>query len=125
MHPTPFQCSTAPTHNVRAMTQGIYPFSHNLIFQYTKRILFETEPHSIHTILLLREHLDSYLHYIRYRTYEKTPSPTQFQVIFKVNLYRTIYPQIIQLTIQDVFNIYINKLIEFNENLDTTLYRPS
>ena len=39
--------------------------------------------------------------------------------------YRTIYLQNIQLTIQDIFNNYMNKLIEFNENLDTPIYRSS
>ena len=85
---------------------------------------------SIHTIPLLRERLDSYHDYIRYRTYEITPSQTQFQVIFNsvenVNTgiyYRTIYPQNKQPTIQDVFNKYMNELLDFNENLDTPLYR--
>ena len=132
MLPTPFRCSTAPFRNVRTITQDINPFLHNLIFQYTNPLPFETEPHSIHTIPLLREHLDSYLYYIRYRTYETTPSHGQFQVIFNSvenvitgTHYRTKYPQKIQLTIQDVFNNYMNKLIEFNENLDRPLYRPS
>ena len=53
MLPTPFQCSTAPTRNVRSITQDISPFLQNLIFQYTNPLPFETEPHSIHTIPLL------------------------------------------------------------------------
>ena len=80
MLPTPFQCSTAPNRNVPAIIQDINPFSH--IFQYTNPLPFETEPHPLHTIPLLREHLDSYIYYIRYRTYESTPSQAQFQVIF-------------------------------------------
>ena len=132
MIPTPFRCSTAPIRILRAITQDINPFLHNLIFQYTNPLPFESDPHSIYTILLLREHLDAYLYYIRYRTYEITPSQTQFQVIFNSvenantgTCYRTINPQNIQLTIQDVFNNYMNKLIEINENLDSLLYRPS
>ena len=132
MLPTPIRCSTAPIRNVRAITQEINPFLHNFIFQYTSPLLFEIEPFSIHTVPLSRERLDSYLYYIRYRTYEITPSQAQFQVIFNsvenVNTgsyYRTIFPQNIQLTIQDVFNNYMNKLIEFNENFETPLYRPS
>ena len=100
MLPTPFQSSTAPTRIVRSITQDFNPFLQNLIFQYTNPLPFETEPHSIQTIPVLREHLDSYLHYIRYKTCEITPSPTQFQNIFNpvenVNTgiyYRTIYPQ--------------------------------
>ena len=132
MLPTLFQCSTSQTRNIRSITHYINPFLQTLIFQYTNPLTFETEHHSIHTIPLLREHLDSYFYYIRHKTYELTPSQTQFQVIFNpvenVNTgiyYRTKYPQNIQITIQDVFNNYMNKLIEFNENLDTPLYRPS
>ena len=53
MLPTPFECSTAPTRNVHAITQDINPFLHILIFQYTNPLSFETEPLSIHTIPLL------------------------------------------------------------------------
>ena len=60
------------------------PFLQNLIFQYTNPLPFETEPRSIHTIPLLREHLDSYLQYIRYKTYEIMPSQTQFQINFNL-----------------------------------------
>ena len=132
MLPSPFQCSTAPTRNVQSITQDINPFLQNLIFQYTNPLLYETETHTIHTIPPLREHLNSYLYYIRYKTYEITPSQTKFQVIFNsvenVNTgiyYRTIYPQNVQLTIKDIFNNYLNKLIEFNEIFDRPIYRPS
>ena len=64
MLPTPFQCSTATTRDIRSITQDINPFIQNLIFQYTNALPFETESHSIHTIPLIREHLDSYLYYI-------------------------------------------------------------
>ena len=40
-------------------------------------------------------------------------------------MYRTIHPQNIRLPIQDVFRTYMQKLIEFNENQDTPLYRSS
>ena len=81
---------------------------------------------------MAREHCDSYLYYIRYKTLEITPSQTPFQVIFNPvrgispgTFYRTIHPQNITLSIQDVFNTYMQKLIEFNENQDTPLYRSS
>ena len=57
-------------------------FLQNRIFHYTNPLPFETEPHSIHTIHLFREHLDSYLYYIKYKTNELFLSQTQFQVIF-------------------------------------------
>ena len=78
MLPNPFQCSTPQTRNIRKVTHDFNTFLQSLIFQYTNPLPFETEPHSIHTIPLLREHLDSYLYYIRYKTFEITPSQTQF-----------------------------------------------
>ena len=132
MLPTPFQFSTPPTRNIRSITHDINFFLQSLIFQYTNPLPFEFEPHPKHTIHLLREYIDSYRYYIRYKTCEITPSQTQFQVIFNpvenVNTgicYRTICPQNIQTTIQEVFNNYMNKLFEFKENLETPLYRPS
>ena len=81
---------------------------------------------------MAREHCDSYLYYIRYKTLEVTPSQRPFQIIFNpvkdINtgtFYRTIHPQSITLSIQDVFITYMQKLIEFNENQDTQLYLPS
>ena len=73
MLPLPFLLS--PQHrSTRSVTQDVIPFLNNLIFQYTNALLFETEAHSIHTIPLLREHLDSYLKYFRYETLQITPS---------------------------------------------------
>ena len=81
---------------------------------------------------MAREHCDSYLYYIRYKTLEITSSQTPFQIIFNPvkgicpgTYYRTIHPQNITHSIQDVFHTYMQKLIEFNENQDTPLYRPS
>ena len=39
--------------------------------------------------------------------------------------YRTIHPQNITLSIQDVFITYMHELIEYKENQDTPLYLPS
>ena len=131
MLPTPFALSTEKRQN-RSITQDVTPFLHNIIFQYTNPLPFETEPHTIHTIPLAREHCDSYLYYIRYKTLEITPLQKPFQIIFNpvkgINTgtyYRTIHPQNITLSIQDVFITYMQKLIEFNENQDTPPYRPS
>ena len=72
------------------------------------------------------------IYYIRFKALEITPSQNPFQVIFNpvkgINYgtyYRTIHPQNITLSIQDVFLIYMQKLIEFNENQGTPLYLPS
>ena len=68
MLPTPFQCSTPQTCNIRSITHDLNPSLQNLIFQYTNPLRFETEPRSIYTIPLLGEHVDSYRHYITYKT---------------------------------------------------------
>ena len=81
---------------------------------------------------MAREHCYSYLYYIRYKTLEVTPSQNPFQLIFSPvrgistgTYYRTIYPQNITLSIQDVFITYMQKVTEFNENQDTPPYLPS
>ena len=47
----------------RSLTQDVIPFLHNIIFQYTNSLSFETEPHNINTTPLAREHCGSYLYY--------------------------------------------------------------
>ena len=131
MLPPLFVLSTDKKQN-RSLIQDVTPFLNNIIFQYTNLLPFETEPRTINTIPLAREHCDSYLFYIRYKTLEIPPSQNTFQVIFNASkgisteiYYRKIHPQNITLSIQDVFLAYMQKLIEFNENQDTPLYRPS
>ena len=77
MLPPPFALSTEKRQN-RSLTQDVIPFLNNIIFQYRNPLPFETEPHTIHTIPLAREHCDSYLYYIRYKTDEITPSQNFF-----------------------------------------------
>ena len=131
MLPAPFVLSTEKRQNL-SLTQDVPPFLNNIIFQYTNPLPFETEPQTIHTIPLAREHCDSYLYFIRYKTLEITPSQNPFQGIFNPvkgissgTYYRTIHPQNITLSIQDVFITYMQKLIEINKNQDTPLYLPS
>ena len=131
MLPPPFVLCTEKRQN-RSLTQDVIPFSNNIVFGYTNLLSFETEPHTILTIPLAREHCDSYLYYIRYKTLEITPSQNPFQIIFNPvkgistgSYYRTIHPQNIALSLQDVFITYMEKPFEFNENQDTPLYLPS
>ena len=130
MLPIPFLLSSQHR-SVRSFTQDVTYLS-NIIFQYTNPLPFETEAHSIHTMPLLREHLDSYLYYFRYKTLEIIPSQKPLQLIFNpiqdVNpgtFFRTFHPQNLTLSKQDVFISYIDKLIEHYENLDSPFYRPS
>ena len=77
MFPTPFTLNTEKRQN-RSLIQDVTPFLNNIIFQYTNPLPFETEPHTVHTISLAREHCDSYLYYIGYKTIEITSSQTPF-----------------------------------------------
>ena len=79
------------------------------MFQYPIRLSFDTEAKSVYTIPLIREHCDSYLYYLRYKTLttKRTPSQTPFQLIFNpvygINtgiFYRTIPPQNFTISIQ-------------------------
>ena len=79
MFPTPFTLTTEKRQN-RSLIQVVTLFLNNIIFQYTNPPPFETEPHIVHTIPLAREHCDSYLYYIRYKTLEITSSQTPVQV---------------------------------------------
>ena len=130
MLPPPFLISTAQLQKC-SLTQDVIPFLNNILFQYTNPLSLETEPHNMHTFLLVREHCDSYLYYFQYTTIEPLSSQNTFQIIFNPvqgiktgTYYRTIHPQNIALSIQDVFITYMDKLIEHNENLDTPAYHP-
>ena len=99
MLPPPFVLSTDKRQN-RSLIQDVTSFLNNIIFQYTNPIPFETEPHIIHTIPLGREHCDSYLYYIRYKTFEIPPSPKPLSSYFNPvkgistgTYYRTVHPQ--------------------------------
>ena len=104
MLPTPFTLTTEKRQN-RSLIQDVTFFLNNIIFQYTNPLPFETEPHTVHTIPLAREHCDSYLYYLRYKTLEITSSQTPFHFIFNPGkgispgtFYRTIHPQNITLS---------------------------
>ena len=102
-----------------SLTHELIPFLHNLIFQYTNPLPFETEAHTINTIPLAREHSDSHLRYFYCKTPEKTPFQNIFNPVHGINtgiFYITIHPQNLTLSIQDVFLTYVTKLIQYNEN---------
>ena len=109
MLPTPFLLSSDQCQK-RSLTQDVNPFLNNIFFRYTNPLPCETEAHIIHTIPLIREHCDSYFRYI---TLEITLTQTVFKISFipvqVINIgiiYRTIHPQNITLSIQDVFITY-------------------
>ena len=55
---------------------------HNIIYNYTKPLPFEKEPYTLETIPLIREHLDSYLFYIRHRSTIASTEYPSFQITF-------------------------------------------
>ena len=87
-----------------------------------------TDPIVLHKYLISSIKVQDF----RYKTLEPLRSQNPFQVIFNpvksINTgtyYRTIHPQNIALSRQDVFITYMDKLIEHNENLDTPGYLSS
>ena len=94
------------------------------MYNYTRPLSFENEPYTLETIPLIREHLDSYLIYIRRRyTVASTEYPS-FQITFlhqetsSIRTYRkTINPIDLQIPIREVFHAFLNKVKEFNITL--------
>ena len=68
--------------NAELVELEIKPFLHNIIYNYTKPLPFENEPHNLETIPLIREHLDSYLFYIRHRSTTASTEYSSFQITF-------------------------------------------
>ena len=81
MLPLPFILSTEQ-HQQRSLTQDLIPFLNNIIFQCTNPLSFETEPHHVDTIPLVKEHCDSYLYYLRYKALEPLRSQNPFRIFF-------------------------------------------
>ena len=104
---TPFKLSTPQHRNIRFITHDAKPFLNNIILQDTNPLPFEKKAHCIHTIPLIQKDIESYLCYVLYKTFD------------------TIRSYSVLITIQDVFVTYVNKLIEYNENLEHPKYRPS
>ena len=68
--------------NAKLVKLEIKPFLHNIIYNYTKPLPFENEPYTLETIPLIREHLDSYLFYIRHRSTTASTEYSSFQNTF-------------------------------------------
>ena len=68
--------------NAKVVKRGITPFLQNIIYNYTQPLSFENEPFTIETIPLIREHLDTYIFYIRYRNTTITTEYPTFQIYF-------------------------------------------
>ena len=76
----PFQ--TLVIKNAKVVKLELNPFLQNIISHYTQPLPFENEPHTIETILLIREHLDIYLFYIRYKVLKSLQNTHLFKSPF-------------------------------------------
>ena len=128
--PPPFEIPNIK--NAKVVKTEIKPFLNNIVYNYKKPLSFENEPFSLKTIPLIREHLDTYLFYIRHRSTTISTEYPAFQITFphqetsSTQTYRrTINPINLQVHIKDVFYVFLNQVREFNLSLDTPKYSPN
>ena len=102
------------------------------MYNYTRPLSFENEPYTLGTIPLIREHLDSYLFYIRHRSTIASTEYPSFQITFShqetssIRTYRkTINPINLQIPIREVFHAFLNKVKEFNITLENPKFSPN
>ena len=122
--PSPFEISNIK--NAKVVKTEIKPFLNNIVHNYTKPLSFENEPYSLETISPIREHLDTYLFFIRHRSTTISTEYPSFQITFpqqetfSTQTYRrTINPINLQVHIKDVFYAFSNQVREFNLSLAT------
>ena len=115
----PFQ--TPIIKNAKVVKIELNPFLQNIISHHTQPLPFENEPHTIETIPLIREHLDTYLFYIRYKVLTITEEYPTFQISFlqqrlnSSHIYRrTINPINLQVPIKQVFYAFLNNVKDHN-----------
>ena len=128
--PLPFQ--TPVIKNAKVVKLELNSFLQNIISHYTQPLPFENEPHTIETILLIREHLDTYLFYIRYKVLTITEEYPTFQISFpqqKLNsshIYRrSINPINLQVPIKQVFHAFLNNVKDHNLAHEIPKYSPN
>ena len=123
--PSPFEIPSIK--NARVVKTEIKPFLNNIVYNYTKPLSFENEPYSLETIPLLREHLDTYLFYIRHRSTSRISSfSNHLPSTSSTQTYRrTINPINLQVHIKDVFYAFLNQVKEFNLSLENPKYSPN
>ena len=118
--------------NAKVIKTEITRFLHNIVYNHTQPLSFENEPYSLETIPLIRENLDTYHFYIRYRcTIVSTEYPS-FQITFpqqetsSIQTYRrTINPINLQIPIKEVFYAFLNRVQEHNLALESPKFSPN
>ena len=126
----PFQ--TPLIKNAKVVKLELNPFLQNIISHYTQPLPFENEPHTLETIPLIREHLDTYLFYIRYKVLTITTEYPTFQISFpqqgpnSSHIYRrTINPINLQVPINQVFHAFLNNVKDHNLTNDIPRFSPN
>ena len=128
--PLPFQ--TPVIKNAKVVKLELNPSLQNIISHYTQPLPFENEPHTIETIPLIREHLDTYLFYIRYKVLTITTEYPAFQFSFPQQRpnsshihRRTINPTNLQVPIRQVFHAFLNIVEDHNQALEIPTFSPN
>ena len=128
--PLPFQIPTIK--NAKVVKLELNPFLQNILSHYTQPLPFENEPHTIETIPLIREHLDTYLFYIRYKVLTITEEYPTFQISFPQQKFnsshiyrRTINPINLQVPIKQVFHAFLNNVKDHNLAHEIPKYSPN
>ena len=128
--PLPFQ--TPVIKNAKVVKLELNLFLQNIISHYTQPLPFENEPHTIETIPLIREHLDTYLFYIRYKVLTITTEYPTFQISFpqqrpnSSHIYRrTINPINLQVPIKQVFHAFLNNVKDHNLAHENPKFSPN
>ena len=123
---------TIYTHIIPHITNPIYNPTIADVYNYTKPLSFEKEPYSLETIPLIREHLDTYLFYIRHRSTTISTEYPAFQITFpqqetsSTQTYRrTINPINLQVHIKDVFHAFLSQVKKFNLSLEIPKFSPN
>ena len=128
--PLPFQ--TPVIKNANIVKLELNPFLQNIISHYTQALPFENEPHTIETIPLIGEHLDTYLFYNRYKVLTNTTEFQPFQISFPQQrpnsspIYRrTINPINLHVPIKQVFHAFLNHVKVHSIALETPKFSPN
>ena len=129
--PSPFEINY--NKNAKVIKTEIKPFLHYIVYNYTQPLSFENEPYSLETIPLIRENLDTYLFYIRYRSTTVSTDYPSFQITFpqqensSIQTYRrTINPINLQFfSNKDVFYAFLNRVQEHNLALENPKHSPN
>ena len=118
--------------NARVVKTEKKTFLNNIVYSYTKPLSFENEPYILLTFTLIREHLGTYLFYIRHRSTTISTEYPAFQITFtqqetsSTQTYRrTINPNNLQVHIKNVFYAFLHQVIEFNLSLENPKYSPN